>query len=359
MLFRSLDFKNPKGIPIRQYFFKYTLPEKYPPHQGKGNYIRTAKPTIAQVATISGQTDSNQTPTASNQPQQGTDQSQQTGTNQPQDAKGALTGAMNFDFKSMFSGLRDYLNPKQQQTQQPQQTTDQQPTDQQPTDQQPQSSDVASTPTVISTGAGGDSNFMDITKRVIANFEGGYWHGNTPENVRTSKMGICPNHPKGSMGKSTETMFGLDRYNGNIESTPEGKEFFGIIDKEKKDLGMDQFCKKWKWLYRGGDKEARLKELASAIMKRSFDRNMNNFVKDPKTKEKILNNRGLLVHMSYASWNGPGFFKKFAKKLEDGVKQGMNDKQLIDLAVQSRASTGLLNKDKVEKGIRNPDSLKT
>lgn len=40
-----LDFKNPSGIPIRQYFFKYTLPEKYPPHEsGSSNYNRTEKP---------------------------------------------------------------------------------------------------------------------------------------------------------------------------------------------------------------------------------------------------------------------------------------------------------------------------
>jgi len=40
-----LDFKNPSGIPIRQYFFKYTLPEKYPPHEsGSSNYVKTDKP---------------------------------------------------------------------------------------------------------------------------------------------------------------------------------------------------------------------------------------------------------------------------------------------------------------------------
>jgi hypothetical protein len=40
-----LDFKNPSGIPIRQYFFKYTLPEKYPPHESdSSNYVKTEKP---------------------------------------------------------------------------------------------------------------------------------------------------------------------------------------------------------------------------------------------------------------------------------------------------------------------------
>ena len=70
-----------------------------------------------------------------------------------------------------------------------------------------------------------DSKWEKVTKKVIDEFEGGYWN---PK---------CGHQTKG-MGKSTETMFGLDRYNGNIESTPDGKEFFRIIDNEKTKLGM-------------------------------------------------------------------------------------------------------------------------
>jgi len=203
-------------------------------------------------------------------------------------------------------------------------------------------------------GGGGGSNFETMTRTVIDKFEGGYWNP------------FCK-HPSSGMGKSTETMFGLDRYNGNIESTPEGKEFFQIIDGEKYGAGakssgvgpntswsnMNNFCNEWKWLYRGGDKEETLKNLAVKIMKRSFDRNMSNFVKDAKTKEKIESIPGLTLHMSYASWNGPGFFKKFAQSLENGVKNGLSDGQLIELAIQDRAKTKLANKGKVESAIRN------
>jgi hypothetical protein len=185
-----------------------------------------------------------------------------------------------------------------------------------------------------------DSDWMSITKKVIDKLEGGYWN---PK---------CK-HPSSGMGKSTETMFGLDRYNGAIERTEDGKEFFEIIDQQKEDLGMDKFCKKWKWLYRGGEDEEELKTLAAKIMKNAFDRNMKNYVTDTETKNKIKNNKGLLLHMSYATWNGPGFFKKFAKSLEKGVKQGMSDKQLIELAIQDRSNTGLLNKSKVANLIRN------
>jgi hypothetical protein len=43
-----LDFKNTNGIPIRQYFFKYTLPDKYPPHEsGTSNYTRTENQVVS------------------------------------------------------------------------------------------------------------------------------------------------------------------------------------------------------------------------------------------------------------------------------------------------------------------------
>jgi len=174
------------------------------------------------------------------------------------------------------------------------------------------------------------------------------------------------------MGKSTETMFGLDRYNGNIESTDKGKEFFKIIDDEKIAAGakssgegknmkwsnMDNFCKKWKWLYRGGDKKEKLEDLATEVMEKYFNKNMSTYIKDPKTREKIMGNKGLLVHMSYASWNGPGFFQKFGRKLEAAVRDGKSDKELIDVATQSRLDTGL-RQGKVIEAIKNPDGMKT
>ena len=99
-----------------------------------------------------------------------------------------------------------------------------------------------------------DSKWNKITKKIIDEFEGGYWN---PKCGHTTK----------GMGKSTETMFGLDRYNGNWESTQDGKEFFKIIDNEKTKLGMKQFCKTWTHSYNGGDLEDTLKTLASKIMK--------------------------------------------------------------------------------------------
>jgi hypothetical protein len=140
--------------------------------------------------------------------------------------------------------------------------------------------------------------------------------------------------------KSGETLFGLDRKAGNIESLgPEGKEFFRLIDDQKEKLGMSDFCKKWTYNYRGGEMEQELKDLASKIMFQQYEKNMSNYVKEPETKKRIEGNDGLLLHMSYATWNGPGHFQKFAKKLEDAVKQGKSDEELLDIAKDNRTET--------------------
>jgi len=198
-----------------------------------------------------------------------------------------------------------------------------------------------------------DSKWMKVTKKVIDNFEGGYWNGSTGKNVSTSKLGICGNHPNGSMGVSTETMFGLDRYNGSIEKTSDGQEFFRIIDKQKKDLGMTQFCKKWKWNYKGGELEDKLKNLAAKVMKHYYDSNVSNYF-SPELKKRVENNDRLLMHFSYGSWNGPGHFQKFAKSLNDGVKKGMSDKELIKQAIIDRKKQ-LPHQDKVASILTSSD----
>ena len=178
-----------------------------------------------------------------------------------------------------------------------------------------------------------DSKWDKITKKVIDEFEGGYWN---PKCGHTTK----------GMGVSTETMFGLDRKNGNIESTPEGKEFFRIIDKEKTDLGMQQFCKTWKHYYRGGNLEDKLKTLAAKIMKYQYDNNSKNYFSS-ELRKRVESNDRLLMHFSYASWNGPGYFQKFAKSLESGIKSGKSDEELVKQAISDRKNTNLYHQDKV------------
>jgi hypothetical protein len=353
-----LDFKNPSGVYIRQFFYKYSLPETNPSLSQSGDYLRTEKPTEIETTTddimLGGGSMEDVTPSTSGKYKSCEGSIFKKGCKDPNtaykspDTEGTIykvqgcigtiqdgyfgskteasllekTGKKEFDIDEVGNICKDYK----------------------PEDE-----------TVV-IGGGGSSNFERITKTVIDKFEGGYWNP------------FCK-HPSSGMGKSTETMFGLDRYNGNIESSSEGKEFFKIIDDEKYDAGakssgsgsnmkwsnMGNFCGEWKWLYRGGDKEGRLKDLAVKIMKRNFDRNISNFVKNPKTKEKIETIPGLTLHMSYATWNGPGFFKKFANSLDQGVSQGLSDKELIELVINDRSKTRLLNKDKVANAIRNPN----
>ena len=186
-----------------------------------------------------------------------------------------------------------------------------------------------------------DSKWNKITKKVIDEFEGGYWN---PKCGHTTK----------GMGISTETMFGLDRKNGNIESTPEGKEFFRIIDNEKTKLGMTNFCKTWKHYYRGGNLEDKLKTLASKIMKNQYDINSNIFF-SPKLRKRVESNNRLLMHFSYACWNGPGYFEKFAKSIESGIKSGKSDSELVKQAIYDRKNTNLYHQDKVADVMTSSD----
>ena len=183
-----------------------------------------------------------------------------------------------------------------------------------------------------------DSKWMNVTKKVIDNFEGGYWN---PKCGHTTK----------GMGKSTETMFGLDRYNGNIESTPDGKEFFRIIDNEKTNPG---FCKTWTHNYKGGNLEETLKTLAAKIMKHQYDNNSKNYF-SPELRKRVEANDRLLMHFSYASWNGSGFFQKFAKSLDNEIKAGKSDEELVKKAISDRKSSKLLNQDKVASVMTSPD----
>jgi hypothetical protein len=182
----------------------------------------------------------------------------------------------------------------------------------------------------LSSSGSVESKWMDVTKKVIDNFEGGYWN-----------YWQCKNHPWHSMyKKSGETMFGLDRKAGNIENlSPEGREFFRLIDEEKKKLGISNFCSKWTYNYRGGDLEENLKNLASKIMFKEYEKNMSNYVKNSETKKRIEGNNGLLLHMAYATWNGPGFFKKFAEKLDRAVTEGKSDEELLNIAKNSRTNS--------------------
>lgn len=174
--------------------------------------------------------------------------------------------------------------------------------------------------------------FMDVTRKVIEKFEGGYW------NPICAKYPGTRHPPKtGAYKDSGETMYGLDRVAGNIENlSSEGKEFFTLIDKEKQKLGEETFCRTWIWNYIPPEPlKSKLINLASATMKKGYNNNEKYFFKG-NTKKVVDSSRALLLHFSYATWNGPWFFQQFANTINKGVAEGKPIKSLIELAKQDR-----------------------
>jgi hypothetical protein len=201
------------------------------------------------------------------------------------------------------------------------------------------------------------NKFLPITKLVINKLEGGYFH----PNMRTANPKVF-----GSYHRSGETMMGLDRHAGHglYYSTPQkkgadgkkidvlsnlkniengsykylnndAKDFWTIIDNAKAKTN-------WKWNYKGGPLEEKLTDLASKIMYPQFVKNFNLYLKNPKSKEIVENDPRLLFHLIYATWNGSGFFKKFATDIDNAVNKGITDaNKLADISINSRTKEGL------------------
>jgi hypothetical protein len=164
-------------------------------------------------------------------------------------------------------------------------------------------------------------NFEDMTKLVINKIEGGYYN---PEW-----------HYKKVMGRSGETMFGIDRrHGGTLNTSPAGVEFWSIIDKNKsKDV--------WKHGYRGGELENQLRDLVVKIMKPHYTQLSEKYLSD-EARQIVNSDNPLLFHFIYASWNGSGFFKKFAEKINKAVKDGVTSREeLKDLAIDSRKESAV------------------
>jgi hypothetical protein len=164
------------------------------------------------------------------------------------------------------------------------------------------------------------SNFKDVTKKVVEKLEGGYYN---PEW-----------HYKSAMGRSGETMFGIDRrHGGKLNTSPAGQKFWSIIDQNKNKST-------WKHGYDGGPYREELLNLVSDIMKPQYESNASRYL-SPESIKIINGDPRLLFHFIYASWNGSGWFKKFATKFNEEVKKGViSPDKLVDVAIDSRTNSG-------------------
>jgi len=201
-------------------------------------------------------------------------------------------------------------------------------------------SDTTSTKTKTSS-SGVPSNFGKVVDKIIDEFEGGYYH---PDMLKDGRV------KDSRYGGSGETMFGMDRQAGKQESTSAGKEFWDIIDKENARSN-------WKYNYMLKDNPAlaaRLKGLIVQIMEPLFNQYMEKYL-TPESREIVKNNPKLFFNFVYATYNGPGWFDKFAKIINNEVANGnTNPDSLADIDIMNRKNSG---NSLIAQGARKLDKL--
>lgn len=168
--------------------------------------------------------------------------------------------------------------------------------------------------------------FKEQVFKVIDKLEGGYFHPNMLKDGRVKDA---------RYSASGETMFGIDRLKGgSINSTSAGKRFWLLIDQ----AGA---AKNWKWNYKGGTLEPELKSLAAEMIEPLYNNLSKNYLTQ-KAIEIVNNNALLLFHFIYATYNGSGWFKKFANDITAAIASGITDPiQLSKIAINSRTKEGL------------------
>lgn len=165
-----------------------------------------------------------------------------------------------------------------------------------------------------------------MAELVINKLEGGYYHPNMLADGRVKDQ---------RYKDSGETMFGIDRRaGGSINITPAGLKFWSIIDAANaKNL--------WKWNYKGGSLEPQLRAIAADVMYPQYDKFASLYL-TPQSRAVVESDGGLLFHFIYATWNGSGWFKKFADDINARIKSGVTDTtKLKQVAIASRTTEGL------------------
>lgn len=175
-----------------------------------------------------------------------------------------------------------------------------------------------STPSLVSTPSYrvGDEKFLDINKKIIKGIEGGYYH---------------PSMNLEAMGDSGETMYGIDRKHGPESKTGPGIEFWSLIDQDK---AKNPKC--YVYLYDPLNSKNcqnlqlgnKLVELSTKMMLEQY-RNLQNKFLSQKEREIIDNNYGLSFQFFYATFNGSGYFQKFAQKFKNDLAEGITDPQVL------------------------------
>lgn len=169
---------------------------------------------------------------------------------------------------------------------------------------------------VVPTGKSSNlsADFNSMIDKIIDNFEGGYYD---PVTMKSA-----------AMGDSGETMYGMDAKASDMLKTSLGKQFWDLIHEDKQ---KRPDC--WKYLYDPAKSSGKcsnptlarqLKDLIAQIMKPQYDKLSNQYL-TPEARDIVNSTPELLFNFTYLVWNGPGFFQKFSKVLNDKIKSGVKD----------------------------------
>lgn len=170
--------------------------------------------------------------------------------------------------------------------------------------------------------------FARMTAIVIDQLEGGYYH--PAMNSVTGKLG--KHNPL--LDSSGETMFGIDRLNGKGDlAGPTWDKFWGMIDAAGASTA-------WGYNFRGGAQKDALTALAIEIMAPLFVKLSKRYLKD--NWKLVAGDDRLVFHFAYATWNGAGWFRKFANDINKAIAAGKTDyNSLAQVALNSRLNEGL------------------
>ncbi len=176
------------------------------------------------------------------------------------------------------------------------------------------------------------NNFENILQLVISKLEGGYFHRDMLTDGRLKDPNGLYSAGEGRKD-SGETMFGIDRVNGapSLSKSIYWNQFWKIIDEANA-------RKLWKWNYKGGNLEEKLTALAAKIMLPEFNKLSKSYLTS-KALNIVFASQPLAFHFAYATWNGAGFFKSFASKINDAVTKGIKEDGLIEIAKNSRSGS--------------------
>ena len=151
---------------------------------------------------------------------------------------------------------------------------------------------------------------------IFDKLEGGYYN---PKKHNSTKM-----------GKSGETMYGIDRAcGGNDVITGYGEKFWKIIDHNSQD---------WDYNSDGGKNKAELRYLAAQMMYDRYKEYSDNFL-TIRAKTYINKSANLQFHFYYACWNGCGWFEYFAKDFNKQVLKTKNISKLENSCITIRKNS--------------------